>query len=284
MEKQPIQRTRAFLEWSQVRFFYVGTIEPQLNADGNVEAFAPQALYSKKGTVALNKYGTGPFCRFRVSGLPNSSGVYIYVIDDEPIYVGRAQDLNARFYGYGLISPKNCYIGGQETNCRINTLVYEACVEGRTIDIYVHETPEYVTLEAQMIAALRPRWNRSGATTTSTLSNSAAKQARHAMPVAGPVVSRGSRTSLPERYTWRSAVLNIIEGLPTTFRFSDVYREAELRLQDRFPSNNSIPQSVAVTLQQLVRSGVVEKLDRGLYCLCKPTSRSFSRGDDSNNG
>lgn len=148
--------------WRETVFEYAGTIEPDREPGGALRLLMPQNRYAKKDTVFLNKYGAGPFCRFRVHTLPHASGVYVYLIEGRPVYVGRAEDLHARFYAYGNISPKNCYKGGRETNCRINTLIYKTYVVGGSILVYTHVTKDYVSLEATMIANLRPEWNRSG--------------------------------------------------------------------------------------------------------------------------
>ncbi len=148
--------------WRAFQFAFGGTLAPKLDGEGAVLVHAPQSRYAKSESVRLNNYGAGPFCEFRLRGLPRSSGVYVYMVAGEPVYVGQAADLDARFYAYGHISPKNCYRGGRETNCRMNTLIYNTYAEGGTIDVYLHVTEDYATLEASMISDLRPRWNRSG--------------------------------------------------------------------------------------------------------------------------
>jgi len=148
--------------WHDVEFRFAGRIEPKRGGDGAVLVHAPQGRYAKRDTVRLNKYGAGPFCEFRLRGLPRSAGVYVYVLGGKPVYVGQAVDLDARFYAYGRISPKNCYRGGRETNCRMNTLIYDTYASGERIDVYVHVTQDYARLEASMISDLRPKWNRSG--------------------------------------------------------------------------------------------------------------------------
>lgn len=108
---------------------------------------APQERYTKRDSVQLNNHGAGPFCEFRLRGLPHSSGVYVYLLRGEPVYVGQPVDLDARFYAYRRISPKNCYRGGRETNCRMNTLIYNTYASGESIDVYVHVTQHYARLE-----------------------------------------------------------------------------------------------------------------------------------------
>lgn len=161
-ERQDARPAAAIWRWREIEFRFAGCIEPKRRDDGIVLVHAPQDRYAKRDMVQLNKYGGGPFCEFRVHGLPRSSGVYVYVVEGKPIYVGQAANFHKRFYDYGHISPKNCYKGGQETNCRMNTLVHEAYVSGEVIEVYIHETKDYDSLEAAMIAHLRPKWNRSG--------------------------------------------------------------------------------------------------------------------------
>jgi hypothetical protein len=63
--------------------------------------------------------------------------------------------------GYGLISPRNCFVGGQSTNCRVNALILEAAKQGLRIEILFCETKRRFELEAQILRQLRPEWNKS---------------------------------------------------------------------------------------------------------------------------
>ena len=46
------------------------------------------------------------------------------VRDGQIIYIGETAGLRQRFnMGYGNISPRNCYVGGQSTNCKMNKIV-----------------------------------------------------------------------------------------------------------------------------------------------------------------
>lgn len=88
----------------------------------------PQDRYTKAATTPLNPSGAGPFCRFKVTGLPSSSGVYVVTVDGGVVYVGRAENLSERWgqRGYAPIQPRNCFVGGQSTNCKINHRVLMA--------------------------------------------------------------------------------------------------------------------------------------------------------------
>ena len=112
-------------------FEHVREIKPVMDENGYVRQLTPQDRYANQRCVALNKHGAGPFYKFKIPTRIRRSGVYVLTIDDEIMYVGECADLSSRFNnGYGNISPKNCFKGGQETNCRLNNLVYSASVVG----------------------------------------------------------------------------------------------------------------------------------------------------------
>ncbi|TPM41393.1 GIY-YIG nuclease family protein [Mesorhizobium sp. B2-3-4] len=126
-----------------------------------MQLFAPQDRYTKRDAYPLNHYGAGPFCKFKISNRINESGVYVFVIGDAVHYIGECANLSKRFnMGYGNISPKNCYKGGQETNCRVNNLVCEAATAGREIALWFLSTADYKTIELTLRAANRTAWNR----------------------------------------------------------------------------------------------------------------------------
>jgi hypothetical protein len=142
-------------------FEHVGEIEPVRSPNGAVGQFMPQARYENARNLPLNKYGAGPFCRFRISNRFQTSGVYALTIDDEIRYVGECANLSARFnMGYGNISPKNCFKGGQETNCRLNNLVYSAAVAGKQISLWFLQTADYKMIEFALRSNLKLTWNR----------------------------------------------------------------------------------------------------------------------------
>lgn len=142
-------------------FEYVQDLNPVLDSSGEIEEFSPQENYKKKNQLELNKYGEGSFCRFSVhakwSGV---SGVYAFFIDDTLAYIGQALDLAQRFNtGYGIISPRNCYVGGQSTNCKINKLVLNSVKCGRKVSVYFHMTHNFNEIERELIIHLKPQHN-----------------------------------------------------------------------------------------------------------------------------
>lgn len=156
-------QTKRYLD---IQFEFVGFIEPQRHDDGTIIAEMPQERYAKKDMFSLNKYGSGPFCKFKIAKGYNTSGVYLIAHDSEILYVGECAHLAKRYSssGYGGISPKNCYVGGQETNCRINNLIYQSKINGHILSLWFYkfltDKPSRCALERQLIVNLKPRWNR----------------------------------------------------------------------------------------------------------------------------
>lgn len=154
----PAGLARRFGDWD---FHRVAALTPDRDANGAVQRFMPQEQYDNADGLALHAYGQGPFCRFRLESSPGLEGVYAFVQGDDVLYVGECVDLQQRFnIGYGQISPRNCFTGGQPTNCRINALVLNASSSGTTIEVWFCLTEDRKAAERALILLLRPWWNR----------------------------------------------------------------------------------------------------------------------------
>ena len=129
------------LSLNGIRFVAPVEIAPRKTPNGSVRAYMPQSRYQKAGAKPLNRHGAGPFCHFKVAGLPPAQGVYVLVIDGVPRYVGKAANLAQRWgpQGYGAISPANCFTGGQPTNCRINHETFKAARSSRCIQLWARQ-------------------------------------------------------------------------------------------------------------------------------------------------
>jgi hypothetical protein len=142
-------------------FRLICTIDPKRDEDRGIQEFTPQNRYRNATTVPLNKYGQGPFCKFKIPWGIARSGVYAFLAGSEVQYVGECENLSSRFnLGYGNISPRNCYLGGQETNFRINNLVLESIKKGMKISLWFHETEDYKLVESELRRTRRFGWNR----------------------------------------------------------------------------------------------------------------------------
>ena len=134
--------------------------------------YHPAERYENKRSLKLNADGDKSFCHFALEPQKGSgsrlyhAGVYA-IVGTSVRYIGRTNtSLNQRFNGYRSIQPRNCYEGGQSTNCHINNNVLEDAKAGKTLWVYFHETEEPDYLEAYLLNSLvatgrRPPWNKS---------------------------------------------------------------------------------------------------------------------------
>jgi hypothetical protein len=145
-----------------IEFALVGELDPDRDANGQPLEFMPQAAYAKAATTRLNPHGEGPFCRLRIAQKVREPGVYAILSGGKVRYIGIADDLAERWgpRGYGAIHPRNCYVGGQPTNCKINGTVLREVKAGKRLHLYFARVLEdRRQVEAQLVAALRPPLN-----------------------------------------------------------------------------------------------------------------------------
>lgn len=153
-------RTREFCGYNFARLCLV---DPDRDPRGQPREYLPQGRYRNASGLRLHRYGTGPFCRFRIPADLHVGGVYVLLMDGSAYYVGECENLSGRFNtGYGQISPRNCYEGGQRTNCRVNHLILEAVKAGYEVELWFYETADRQAIESRLTAELRPPWNSQG--------------------------------------------------------------------------------------------------------------------------
>lgn len=110
----------------------------------------------------LNKYGDEIFCEFKISDNLKDKGIYCYVDGDIIKYVGRCTDnFKKRInQGYGKIYPKNPFIDGQATNCRVNALINSNKNVKFGVYLMTDKTTEEIkALEKQILTLQRFEWN-----------------------------------------------------------------------------------------------------------------------------
>jgi len=82
-------------------------------------------------------------------------------VRNEIKYVGECDDLFKRYgMGYGNISPRNCFEGGQMTNCRINSDILSITKLNNSVDLYFFETNNRFKIEHELIKNQNPIWNK----------------------------------------------------------------------------------------------------------------------------
>jgi len=114
----------------------------------------------------LNPYGDEVYCSFMIAdpSVIKKRGVYLYAIGARVRYVGRCLDnFEKRIsQGYGRIHPKNCYLDGQSTNCRLNSLIAK---HRGSVGFYVcvlDDVSDIKLLESEILESLSPDWNVQG--------------------------------------------------------------------------------------------------------------------------
>ncbi len=140
-------------------FEFVQQIIPECNSDGSVKKYYPQKDYNNVRNLSLLKNGSGPFCRFRIEA-EDVPGVYLWVVNGEIVYIGETANLKTRFNtGYGRIYPRNCYFGGQSTNCKMNKVAMNYFENGTPVFLYFLETSDYKQIELKLLYSVKTRYN-----------------------------------------------------------------------------------------------------------------------------
>lgn len=148
------------------QFGLAGEVEPERTPDGSTASFMPQDRLAAAATSRLHAYGAGPFCRFRIGRNVHQAGLYVLTVNEAPVYAGECVNLSKRWgpNGYGGISPRNCYDGGQPTNCRINNKILVEARNGASLALWFllfeGSTDARRRAETELIQALRPPWNK----------------------------------------------------------------------------------------------------------------------------
>ncbi len=151
------------MKLSDYEFVEVAGIDSEKDCNGEIIGYNPKDKYKKKETLKLNAYGNLTFCNFKIPKHSNKSGVYsLFETDnDSPLYIGQAINFDKRWgrTNYAHISPRNCYVGGQSTNCHINHYIYKKIKEGAHLKLYFYETPYYKRIEDELIRKYKPELN-----------------------------------------------------------------------------------------------------------------------------
>jgi hypothetical protein len=146
---------------------YICEIVPEKNVCGAIKEYSPHKKYINAAVAKIHKFGMGPFCKFRIPANLNLAGVYAIKVEDSIKYVGECESLSWRFNtGYGNISPRNCFVGGQSTNCKINSYILKEKQKGRNIHLYFIDTDDRFSLERELIDQYKPEWNSTAGKTT----------------------------------------------------------------------------------------------------------------------
>lgn len=152
---------KIILDSLSLKFNKFCTIELIVNSENGTIYYRPQLQYNnvKHYPYLENVDDNTKFCKFKPN-LPDVSGLYIWVVNDEIVYIGEAVSLKDRFNnGYGQISPRNCFKGGQSTNIRMNMYALSEYEKNNHIDIYICESTNHVALETELLKRINTKCN-----------------------------------------------------------------------------------------------------------------------------
>jgi hypothetical protein len=146
---------------AEYNFERASTIDAERSDNGSLLTYTAYERFENPKSLRLHGYGAGPFVRLRLAALPTGAGVYVVMDGEDIAYVGLAANISARWgrRNYAVIDPRNCYVGGQSTNCRLNNLVYQALTQGQELTLWTHLVQNPRPVEAELIRCLRPPWN-----------------------------------------------------------------------------------------------------------------------------
>lgn len=146
------------LEVCGYEFQFVQALIPECE-QGVARVYYPHKDFVNRRGLPLLPWGAGPFCRFSIQA-PQAPGVYLWVAEGQLLYIGETVNLRRRFNtGYGTISPRNCYAGGQSTNCKMNQVVLDYYNRGTPIQLYFFPTQRYKQVELDLLGKLNTPYN-----------------------------------------------------------------------------------------------------------------------------
>lgn len=141
----------------EYHFDYIQDLVPKCN-DKNLNIYDHKN--SKYKDNKKNKYGDRDYCLFQIEYPEKTSGVYLWVVDNEIIYIGETDDLFKRFNsGYGKITPYNCKVNGQTTNCKMNGVVLDLLRSNKIVHLYFLPTRNYKEIELKLLANISTKYN-----------------------------------------------------------------------------------------------------------------------------
>ena len=111
----------------------------------------------------LNRYGDLAYSTFTISdpSALGAQGVYAYYSNDVLVYIGRCKDSMRKRVnqGYGKIHPKNCFRGGQATNCHLNARIAAATSDVTLWLCQMDNRGDIEAVDCGLIREYAPPWN-----------------------------------------------------------------------------------------------------------------------------
>lgn len=146
---------------------HISSIDVERDATGQPIKEFPQNRYENPGHVRLNVNGNGPFCRLRIKvTLSDGPGVYAITVDESVVYIGECENLRRMFssLGFGIIQPSSCFVGGQSTNCKVNSGLLDAILSNFVPNLWFLPdlSNSRKVLKKELVSNFIPAWNTKG--------------------------------------------------------------------------------------------------------------------------
>ena len=143
-------------------FKRVGDVQLERDRSGEPVECRPETMPND----LLHRYGQGPFCRFSVAqerSWQRRSGVFVVTCNEAVRSVGETVNL-ARFWKFRCSITRSAVLqkGGQQTHCRINSLILDEAKRGAEIVLWFHSVECAAgrkKLKERLKAALNPPWD-----------------------------------------------------------------------------------------------------------------------------
>ena len=141
-------------------FERVAEVRPDQGPDGGFIEYNAHKEFDNPQGLHLHRYGCGPFCSFQIPGNHDYECVFALTVDGELVFVGEAENLSVRINdGYGSISPRHCYAGGQSVLCRVNSSILSNAKGRKAIELWACKAVDRREAESELIQGLKPAWN-----------------------------------------------------------------------------------------------------------------------------
>lgn len=163
MKKKTLYEALGTKRYSKLKDKYVDEYQSNLNQPIGDFLLSLKKQRDENYKDFLNAYGDLTYCKFKLAdkSFLEARGIYAFKLNGKLKYIGRCRNtFKSRVnMGYGNISPRNCYLDGQATNCHINHLIYETGSQV-TFHVYPLESEsEIIEREIELITDFQPDWN-----------------------------------------------------------------------------------------------------------------------------
>jgi hypothetical protein len=100
----------------------------------------------------FHKYGQEEFCYFSnnfFKKIPEEAGVYCWVFNSKPVYIGECVNLKKRMRAYGKLTISACHY--QSTDCKMNSEILKTLNKNQTVELFFYKTESHDAVEQYIL-------------------------------------------------------------------------------------------------------------------------------------